>query len=60
MFATRPLASWLRLFEDEDVAVGPVATLEEAATEFASRVDGHPPRLGEHTGVWRRELGPIS
>jgi alpha-methylacyl-CoA racemase len=33
-FAARPLADWLELFEDEDVCVGPVATLEEAAAEF--------------------------
>jgi alpha-methylacyl-CoA racemase len=35
-FRTRPLADWLELFEDEDVAVGPVATLEEGAAEFGS------------------------
>ena len=34
VFATRPLAEWLELFEDEDVCVGPVSTLEEAAAEF--------------------------
>lgn len=33
-FATRPLADWLELFDGEDVCVGPVATLEEAAPEF--------------------------
>jgi alpha-methylacyl-CoA racemase len=38
-FRARPLAGWLELFDDEDVAVGPVATLEEAAVEF-----GGPPR----------------
>jgi alpha-methylacyl-CoA racemase len=38
-FRARPLAEWLELFDDEDVAVGPVATLEEAAVEF-----GGPPR----------------
>ena len=31
LFAARPLATWLELFEGEDVSVGPVATLEEAA-----------------------------
>jgi crotonobetainyl-CoA:carnitine CoA-transferase CaiB-like acyl-CoA transferase len=30
-FSARPLAAWLELFEGEDVGVGPVATLEEAA-----------------------------
>jgi len=33
-FAARPLAVWLELFDGEDVCVGPVATLEEAAREF--------------------------
>jgi alpha-methylacyl-CoA racemase len=35
-FRTRPLAEWLELFDGEDVAVGPVASLEEAAVEFGS------------------------
>lgn len=33
--ASKPLATWLELLEAEDVSVGPVATLEEAAAEFA-------------------------
>jgi alpha-methylacyl-CoA racemase len=33
-FAARPLADWLALFDGEDVCVGPVSTLEEAAPEF--------------------------
>lgn len=33
-FASRPLDHWLRLFEEEDVCVGPVWTREEAAAEF--------------------------
>jgi crotonobetainyl-CoA:carnitine CoA-transferase CaiB-like acyl-CoA transferase len=33
-FATRPLAEWLELFDDADAAVGPVATLDEAAAEL--------------------------
>jgi alpha-methylacyl-CoA racemase len=33
-FAARPLATWLELFEGEDVSVGPVATLEEAAAQL--------------------------
>jgi alpha-methylacyl-CoA racemase len=35
-FSSRPLADWLELFEHEDVCVGPVATLEEAASEFGT------------------------
>lgn len=34
-FATRPLAAWLELFDGEDVGVGPVATLAEAAADLA-------------------------
>jgi alpha-methylacyl-CoA racemase len=33
-FAARPLAEWLELFDGEDVCVGPVATLEEAAADL--------------------------
>ena len=36
VFATRPLAEWLELFDGEDVCVGPVSTLEEAAAEFSA------------------------
>jgi crotonobetainyl-CoA:carnitine CoA-transferase CaiB-like acyl-CoA transferase len=55
--ASRSLAAWLELFDGEDVSVGPVATLEEAALEFSSgETLGTPPRLGEHTDVWRAEL----
>jgi crotonobetainyl-CoA:carnitine CoA-transferase CaiB-like acyl-CoA transferase len=36
IFGRRPLAEWLELFAGEDVCVGPVATLEEAAAEFGS------------------------
>jgi crotonobetainyl-CoA:carnitine CoA-transferase CaiB-like acyl-CoA transferase len=35
-FAARPLEAWLELFEHEDVCVGPVASLEEAALEFGA------------------------
>lgn len=31
---TKPLAEWLELLDGEDVSVGPVATLEEAAAEL--------------------------
>ena len=34
IFAVRPLAEWLELFDGEDVCVGPVATLAEAAAEL--------------------------
>jgi len=34
LFAARPLATWLELFDGEDVSVGPVATLAEAAREL--------------------------
>jgi hypothetical protein len=39
------------------VCVGPVATLEEAAGEFGTPVEGRAPALGEHTEAWRAELG---
>ena len=32
--ASRPLSAWLELFDGEDVSVGPVATVEEAAREL--------------------------
>jgi crotonobetainyl-CoA:carnitine CoA-transferase CaiB-like acyl-CoA transferase len=34
IFAAKPLATWVELFDGEDVAVGPVATLEEAAAQL--------------------------
>jgi crotonobetainyl-CoA:carnitine CoA-transferase CaiB-like acyl-CoA transferase len=58
LFATRPLASWLERLDDEDAMAGPVATLEEGAAHFGGpEPDEPPPRLGEHTEAWRRELG---
>jgi alpha-methylacyl-CoA racemase len=57
-FAARPLDQWLALFEEEDVCVGPVATLEEAARELGDGSGLVPaPALGQHTAEWRRELG---
>ena len=57
-FAAKPLAAWLELFDSEDVMVGPVATLEEAAAEFGEPPVTEPaPLLGEHTDAWRSELG---
>jgi alpha-methylacyl-CoA racemase len=35
--AAKPLATWLELFDGEDVSVGPVATLEEAAAQLGRR-----------------------
>jgi crotonobetainyl-CoA:carnitine CoA-transferase CaiB-like acyl-CoA transferase len=58
LFAARPLAEWLDVFDEEEVCVGPVATLEEAAAEFASdTVPLASAALGEHTAAWRAELG---
>jgi crotonobetainyl-CoA:carnitine CoA-transferase CaiB-like acyl-CoA transferase len=34
IFKTRPLAEWLELFDAEDVCVGPVATIAEAAADL--------------------------
>ena len=57
-FASKPLETWLELFDREDVMVGPVATLEEAASEFGDGAPDDPaPALGEHTDNWRLELG---
>jgi crotonobetainyl-CoA:carnitine CoA-transferase CaiB-like acyl-CoA transferase len=59
VFASRTLAEWLELVDGEDVAVGPVASLEEAAAEFGEPVA--PQRgvatVGQHTAAWRAELG---
>jgi alpha-methylacyl-CoA racemase len=35
-FAAKPLGTWLELFDREDVCVGPVATLDEAAADLGS------------------------
>ncbi len=57
IFATRALADWLTIFDGEDVCVGPVATLEEAATELGIAPIGEAPSLGAHTEAWRQDLG---
>ncbi len=58
LFRTRAFSDWWELFEGEDVCVGPVATLSQASREFGRAATGvAPPRLGEHTDDWRRELG---
>ena len=57
VFAKRPLADWLALFEGEDVMVGPVATLREAAQWLEEPLQaGSAPALGQHTERWRAEL----
>jgi crotonobetainyl-CoA:carnitine CoA-transferase CaiB-like acyl-CoA transferase len=56
VFARRPLEEWLRLLEGEDVCVGPVATVAEAATEFGVPAPGDPADIGAHTEAWRQEL----
>ncbi|MDX6407504.1 MAG: alpha-methylacyl-CoA racemase [Gaiellaceae bacterium] len=60
VFRLRPLSGWLELFEGEDVMVGPVATLAEAAEWLGEPLAaGEAPRLGEHTERWREELAPF-
>jgi len=57
IFSDRPLAEWLGLFDGEDVCVGPVATLAEAAEEFGDATAMPSARVGQHTERWRGELG---
>jgi alpha-methylacyl-CoA racemase len=58
LFSARTLAEWLVLFGDEDVCVGPVSTLQEAALEFGHEsTPRQPVPIGAHTEAWRRELG---
>ncbi len=57
VFAGRPLAEWLALFDGEDVCVGPVATLAEAAAEFGAVPALPSAAVGQHTERWRGELG---
>jgi alpha-methylacyl-CoA racemase len=40
IFAARPLAEWLELFDAEDVCVGPVATIAEAGFDLAAESAG--------------------
>jgi len=56
IFATRDLAAWLELFDGEDVCVGPVATLGEAAARFGSSSGTPSASVGQHTQAWRAEL----
>jgi alpha-methylacyl-CoA racemase len=57
IFRRRPLKEWLQLFEGEDVCAGPVRSLAEAAG-FGNEEPSNlaPPRLGEHTELWRELL----
>ncbi|MCW2975826.1 MAG: hypothetical protein JWM06_1107 [Actinomycetia bacterium] len=57
VFSSEALAHWLRVFDDEDVCVGPVATLAEAAADLGTPVPGRAPELGAQTESWRRTLG---
>jgi alpha-methylacyl-CoA racemase len=57
VFATRPLAAWLEVFDGEDVCVGPVSTLAEAAGAFGRSTDVPSAPVGQHTEAWRGELG---
>ena len=57
IFAQRTLAAWLDHFGDEDVCVGPVATLAEAAADLGTPPLARAPAAGEHTDAWRAELG---
>jgi len=60
LFRARRLDEWLELFEGEDVMVGPVFTLQEAAGRFGEPAPGaSPPALGEHTERWRATLAPF-
>lgn len=57
IFASRPLEDWLDAFDGEDVCVGPVATLAEAAADLGTPPPGRAAALGEHTEGWHEELG---
>jgi crotonobetainyl-CoA:carnitine CoA-transferase CaiB-like acyl-CoA transferase len=57
VFASKPLPEWLELFDGEDVCVGPVASLEEAAAEFGDGSRGPSASVGQDTERWRGELG---
>jgi len=56
-FGRRPAAEWLQRFEHEEVCVGPVNTLSEAAAEFGVPETAAPlADLGAHTEQWRAAL----
>jgi alpha-methylacyl-CoA racemase len=57
LFGQRPLSEWLDLFDGEDVCVGPVATLAEAAADLGGPpTEGSDAPLGAHTETWRATL----
>ena len=56
VFSTSTLAQWLDVFANEDVCVGPVATLAEADAAFGTP-SAAAPTLGAQTDAWRREVG---
>jgi alpha-methylacyl-CoA racemase len=57
VFSSETLEHWLLVLDDEDVCVGPVATLAEAAADLDAPTPGRAPELGAHTESWRQELG---
>jgi crotonobetainyl-CoA:carnitine CoA-transferase CaiB-like acyl-CoA transferase len=56
VFVSRPLGEWLEVFDGEDVCVGPVATLREAAEDFGGARGLTSAAVGQHTSAWRAEL----
>jgi crotonobetainyl-CoA:carnitine CoA-transferase CaiB-like acyl-CoA transferase len=57
VFSSRPLKDWLAMLDNDDVCVGPVATLAEAAADLGAPQPAPAASPGEHTQSWRRELG---
>jgi alpha-methylacyl-CoA racemase len=57
VFSSRTLEQWLLVFDGEDVCVGPVATLAEAAADLGTPAPGRAAKLGSSTETWRRDLG---
>jgi crotonobetainyl-CoA:carnitine CoA-transferase CaiB-like acyl-CoA transferase len=55
IFRSQPFEHWAQFF-DEDACVGPVWTLEEAAAFDEPPRGIPPPKLGEHTELWRELL----
>jgi crotonobetainyl-CoA:carnitine CoA-transferase CaiB-like acyl-CoA transferase len=57
--ARRSLQDWLDLFDGEDVCVGPVSTLAEAAADLGGEpgdVTAEDVPLGSHSAAWRSTL----
>jgi alpha-methylacyl-CoA racemase len=57
VFSSETLEHWLLVLDDEDVCVGPVATLAEAAADLDAPTPGRAPEIGAQTESWRQELG---